>query len=425
MAAPANYRDMWRELGLNLESHDALLAALGTGYSQVMVSQKDRPKAMDYFNFVMSEIHCLRIRELVDARAAGKIVVGAYCTFVPEELVLAVGGVCVGLCSGADWAMDEVEKYLPRNTCALIKSALGFKLGGVCPYVEACQLIVGENTCDGKKKAYEIFAKIFKKPFHVMDLPNVKNDQGKSLFRSEYARLLAKLEEVSGRQATPDAIAEGVRVVNEKRAAVQRLARLRGADPSPISGLDALLVSQVYFYDDPVRFTKSVNALCDEIDSRIAAALGVFPKGRPRILVSGCPMSAPNWKVHSLIEGSGAVVVGEESCVGERGTRGQVAVDQSPLDALVERYMQIDCAIFSPNASRLEHIKEMAKRLGAHGVVLYGLHFCSPYLMEAMDIEKELERTGIPAIRLETDYSSLDTAQLKTRIEAFVERIAS
>lgn len=42
------------------------------------------------------------------------------------------------------------------NTCALIKSFMGFKLAKLCPFIESCDLVVGETTCDGKKKAYEI-----------------------------------------------------------------------------------------------------------------------------------------------------------------------------------------------------------------------------------------------------------------------------
>ena len=62
-------------------------------------------------------------------------------------------------------------------------------------------------------------------------------------------------------------------------------------------------------------------------------------------------------------------------------------------------------------------------RTRADGVILYGLNFCSPYSMEAIGIEKELEKSGIPAIRIETDYSQEDVAQIATRVEAFIERI--
>jgi benzoyl-CoA reductase/2-hydroxyglutaryl-CoA dehydratase subunit BcrC/BadD/HgdB len=94
------------------------------------------------------------------------------------------------------------------------------------------------------------------------------------------------------------------------------------------------------------------------------------------------------------------------------------------MDALVERYLSIDCAIYTPNPERLQHAKEMAQKYHAHGVVLYSLQFCAPYMIEAMHLERELEKQGIPAIRIETDYSQEDIAQIKTRIEAFVERIA-
>ena len=105
---------------------------------------------------------------------------------------------------------------------------------------------------------------------------------------------------------------QGIETVNNKRKAMHRLAQLRAANPVPISGLDVLLANQVYFYDNPERFTASINAICDELEERIANGEGVFPKDAPRILLSGCPMAVPNWKVPGIIETSGAIMVGEE-----------------------------------------------------------------------------------------------------------------
>ncbi len=425
--AAVDYRPMWTELGLDLDAHDALLGVLSQAYGDIFMSQKNRPEEMAYFDFVMSEVHGLRIKELMDAKEAGRRVIGTYCTFVPEELVLAVDGIMVGLCAGADFAVDEAEKLLPRNTCALIKSTFGFKLGRVCPYLEACDMVIGENTCDGKKKAYEMLDRLVPN-FYAMDMPQMKSSQGKALLRAEYVKLKERLEQLSGKSITAQSLKKAIATVNAKRQAVQRLARLRAADPAPISGLDGLLVNQVFFYDNAQRFTASVNKICDELESRVKARDGVKPTGTTRLLVSGCPMAVPNWKVPAIVEGLDAVIVGEESCVGERGSRG--LVDDSAgdvdglIDAIVERYLDIDCAIFTPNTERLAHIKEMANEYKADGVVLYGLNFCSPYLIEALDVERELEKAGIPAIRIETDYSQEDTGQIRTRIEAFIERVS-
>ncbi|NLP01843.1 MAG: 2-hydroxyacyl-CoA dehydratase [Fibrobacter sp.] len=422
-----DYRQMWKELGLNLENHDALMEVLGKVYAEIFVSQKNRPEKTSYLDFVMSEVHGARIQELVEAKKQGRKVIGTYCTFVPEEIVIAANGIMVGLCAGADFATEEVEKILPKNLCALIKSTFGFKLGGVCPYLEASDLIVGENTCDGKKKAWEVFGNLVKK-MYVMDMPQVKTQDGKALLKKEYLKFISQIQELTGNSITVESLRKGIEIVNAKRQAVYRLSKARINNPVPVSGLDSLLINQIFFYEDPIRFTQQINELCDELERRVSEGKGSFPAGTPRILFSGCPMAVPNWKIPAIIETTGGVIVAEESCVGERGTRNLVESTgdtlDSLVDAIVDRYFQIDCAIFSPNQDRLTHIKEMYRKYNADGVVLYGIQFCSPYAVEAIGIEKELEKSGIPATRIETDYSQEDVGQLKTRLQAFIERIA-
>jgi benzoyl-CoA reductase/2-hydroxyglutaryl-CoA dehydratase subunit BcrC/BadD/HgdB len=422
----AEYEQMWKGLGLDLAAHDALLQVLGKGYQDIFLSQTGRPKGMDYFNFVMSEVHGLRIKELLDGKKEGRKVIGCYCVFVPEEIVRAADATMVGLCAGADFATEEVEKVLPRNTCALIKSAFGFKLGKVCPYLESSDMIVGENTCDGKKKSYEVLNTLVPN-LYVMDLPQVKSNAGRSLLRAEYGKFKKAVEDLTGVTIDAARLKKGIEIVNNKRKAIHRLAKLRKGDPAPISGLDALLINQVYFYDDPVRFTDSVNKICDELETRVRDGQGSSPKGRPRILMSGCPMAVPNWKLPWVVETSGAVIVGEESCVGERGTRNLTddsgtTVDQL-MEAIVDRYFKIDCAVFTPNPDRLEHVRQMSRDYEADGVIHYGLQFCQPYQIESLPMEKALEESGIPTLRVDTDYSMEDVEQLKTRVEAFVERI--
>jgi benzoyl-CoA reductase/2-hydroxyglutaryl-CoA dehydratase subunit BcrC/BadD/HgdB len=421
-----NYRSMWQDLGLDLVAHDALLGILGKAYQDIFLSQKNRPEGMGYFDFVMSEVHGLRIKELLDEKEAGRKIIGSYCVFVPEEIVLAANATLVGLCSGADFAMEEVEKLLPRNTCALIKSSFGFKLGKVCPYLESADMIVGENTCDGKKKAYESLGNLVKN-LYVMDLPQVKSDQGRAILKSEYDRFKTSVEKLTGVSITAESLTQAIRTVNAKRSAIHRLSFLRKEDPAPISGLDALLANQVFFYDNPARFTESVNKICDELEKRIKEKQGAFPEKTPRVLISGCPQAVPNWKLPFIVETSGAVIVGEESCVGERGTRNLTdetgKTVEEMMEAIVDRYYKVDCAIFTPNPERLDHIQEMADTYKADGVIHYGLQFCQPYLMESIPVEKALEEKKIPTLRIETDYSLEDVGQLKTRIEAFIEQL--
>ena len=74
-------------------------------------------------------------------------------------------------------------------------------------------------------------------------------------------------------------------------------------------------------------------------------------------------MAVPNWKLPTILETSGAIMVGEESCIGERGQRNLVDESATSLDSMLEvivdRYFQIDCAVFTPNQGRVEHVEDM------------------------------------------------------------------
>jgi len=138
-------------------------------------------------------------------------------------------------------------------------------------------------------------------------------------------------------------------------------------------------------------------------------------------------MAVPNWKLPFVLESSGAVVVAEESCIGTRNTRDLVAEDGRTLDELidriVDRYLKIDCACFTPNVERIEHVVEMARALKVDGVVHYALQFCQPYTIESFKIERALRTAGIPLLKIETDYGMEDVDILKNRVQAFVEMI--
>ena len=352
-------------------------------------------------------------------------VVGTFCVYVPEELVLAVDGVQIGLCAGAEVGFEKAEEHLPRNTCALIKAFVGFRLADLCPYTEVADFVVGETTCDGKKKAYELFSGF--KDLYVMEIPQMKRESDRQLWKTEILRFRDELEKRSGKKITAEGLKKGIEIVNEKRKALQRLAKIRYKHPSVISGRDALLINQISFYDNPARFIGSVNTLCDELEERGKSGVSINGNSFKKIVMSGCPMAVPNWKTPFLVESAGAAIVAEESCVGERNTRDMIAGYgdslETMLESLVDRYMKIDCACFTPNEERLENIIKMVRDSKADGVIHYSLQFCTPYLIESKKVQERCRQEGIPYLTLETDYSSGDMEQLKTRIEAFLEKL--
>jgi Benzoyl-CoA reductase/2-hydroxyglutaryl-CoA dehydratase subunit, BcrC/BadD/HgdB len=421
------YVELWKSIGMDIEKHNILLNALGQFYTSIYLSQKNRPQKIDYFDWVVSEVHGGRIKELNDQRAQGKKVVGAFCVYAPEELAYAAGANMVGLCGGADFSVPDAEAVLPRNLCPLIKSFYGFKLNRTCPYFQSSDLVVGETTCDGKKKVYELLAELI--PTYVLEVPHRPDtEQGREFWLKELEAFKAKLEEVTGNKITAENLKAAIELINNKRKALKRLSDLRANSPSPISGLDGLLINQISFMDDPKRFTEKVNILCDELEGRVKNGVGVAAKDAPRLLVAGCPMAVPNWKLHSIVQATCATIVAEESCVGTRYFTDLVEPKGDSVDdllwAIVEKYSKIPCACFTPNDKRIKSIEDLAKQFKADGIIYYTLQNCHDYNVEGVKVDRAMKAQGIPMLKVETDYSMGDAPQIQTRVEAFLEIIA-
>ena len=61
----SDYVSMWKDLGMDLENHDLLCQVLPTAVGDVFLSQENRPKAMDFWDLVISEVHGIRPAELI------------------------------------------------------------------------------------------------------------------------------------------------------------------------------------------------------------------------------------------------------------------------------------------------------------------------------------------------------------------------
>ena len=428
MVVSESYNELLSSIGIDIEKHTKLLEAVGGEYVKQFLGQPNRPEAMKYFDWFMSEIHGQRIAEINELKAQNKPAIGTFCIFIPEEIVVGAGGSCYGLCGGAQETIADAETELPRNICPLIKSAHGFKLQRTCPYTQSSDFIYGETTCEAKKKTWEILDKHH--PVHVMNIPHMKREKDLQMWKEEISDFKTHIEKIIGKKLSTEEIKEGTRIINEKRKALQRLDALRGMHPDvvPISGKDGLLVTQIGFMDDPVRYTQKVNELCDELEKRVEEKVSVFEKDRPRLMVLGTPFAIPNWKLHSVVESSGGVIINEESCIGNRYYKDNVDLESvqtedDMMQKLLERYSKVDCACFTPNTPRIDKIVKMYKDRKADGCIYYTLSFCHTYNVEAHLVTEALEKEGIPCLVIESDYSKEDVGQIKTRVEAFLESL--
>ena len=379
---------------------------------------KDLPKVFEEF----AEARRNAFVNVKTVKDAGTPVIGSYCTYFPTELALAAGAASVGLCSTSGETIPAAEKDLPANLCPLIKSSYGFAKEDKCPFFYFSDIVVGENTCDGKKKMYELMSD-FKDVF-IMDLPNSQSEKGRELYRAELLRLRKYVEEKFGREITDDDLREAVKLENEIRLAKKRLVDTMKHDPCPVNGLDMFKI----LYGSGFKFNRS--EIPQELDGITAKIEKEYEEGkkidkRPRIVITGCPIGGVTEKVISAVENNGGVVVAMENCVGAK--QYDRLVDENAEDiwaAVADRYLEIGCSVMTPNPNRYDLLGRTIDEYKADGVLEMTLQACHTYNVEHKSIEKFCtEEKKIPYFMVETDYSEADIAQLNTRIAAFIEML--
>jgi benzoyl-CoA reductase/2-hydroxyglutaryl-CoA dehydratase subunit BcrC/BadD/HgdB len=353
----------------------------------------------------------------------GRRVVGTFCSYVPVELILAAGLVPVGLCASSDETIAEAEKSLPRNLCPLIKSSYGFAVSGKCPYTYFADLVVGETTCDGKVKMYELLGRL--KEVYVMDLPHTqRKEASRQGWLREVRSFAEKLQERFGLTITDEALRQAIRERNAERALLKELYELSTRRPPPISGLRQLQM----LYGSQFKFVyaqkmRELREAIDAIKAGYAAGERPVPEGAKRILITGCPMGGATEKLVRVIEESGAVVVVYENCTGAKQFDRQVAETGCPYEALADYYLAIGCSVMTPNHNRLELLGRLCDQFAVDGVVEMVLQSCHTYAVETQTVRDFLKGRGVPFLSVETDYSAGDAEQLKTRAAAFIEML--
>ena len=360
--------------------------------------------------------------EIKEYKDKGIPVIGMYCAYFPTELAMAAGAIPVGLCSFSNETITAAERDLPKSMCPLVKSSYGFAISDRCPFFHFADLVIGETTCDGKKKMYELMAEF--KPVHVMELPNSQSERGLAFWKSEIIRTKEYLEEFFHMVITEEMIRDAVHLNNQIRTSLKNLCEVMKLDPVPVRGEDIqkMVQGSKYRFD----FATTPGVVKEVIDKIMTEyRQGKHLEKRPRILVTGCPIGGDSLKVIRAIEDNGGVVVAIENCSGVRTLGNPVEEDCEDIyEAIARKYLSTGCSIMTPNDNRIDLIGEIIDEYHVDGVVEMILTGCHATGAESVYIRKFVtEEKHLPYIAVDTDYSTADQGQIATRLTAFLEMI--
>ncbi len=365
-----------------------------------------------------------RPKELTQAKAQGKRILGYFCSYIPEELVWASGLIPVRLCRrGDNQAATIGRSFLTTNSCPFACSCVGLKKQGRDPYFKLVDLVADAPACLQMRRVFEVWERYFGVKVILLSFPRkFYLPEASEYFARMLEPFTRELSDYSRIPVTPERLSRAVELYNHIRRRQQRLYSLLREDPPPITWRDVFRIIHAGFVLDREMYRDILDELLEEI-------LPQPHTNRPpqaRLLLAGSIMAPGDEKLFNILGELDAEPVMDELCTGSRGTWGQV---DAPNEGSLARHYLTNIPCSSLPYPRLEddprhaHISRLIKDYRIQGVIYHTLHFCDAYNFKVQHLHNLLSSYSIPLLHLNSDYSMADAGQIRTRVEAFLEII--
>ncbi len=347
-------------------------------------------------------------------KSRNKRVVGWTCTYTPEEIMYAADILPVRIL-GRSKSTRLADAYCPDNMCSFCRSCFDLALKGDYDYLDG---YVASNSCDNREKIYDLWRHHVEIPyFYFINAPHTNTEKAHGFFYDELVRFKESLKNTFGTPISDQSLRKAIKVYNENRTLLKKVYDLRREDPPFISGVEALEIVLSSMLTHKERHNRLLNQLLREVSGR-----SDLPKSGVRLLVSGSVMDDAG--LLRIVEAAGGSVVADDLSTGSRYFWDLVDSDAEPLRAIAKRYLdKVPCPFMYQSEERFKHVMDMAKRYDVEGAIIFVLKFCDPHLFDAPLLKEELESSGLPVLYLEWEHAMTGIAQLRTRIEAFIEMI--
>jgi benzoyl-CoA reductase/2-hydroxyglutaryl-CoA dehydratase subunit BcrC/BadD/HgdB len=353
-------------------------------------------------------------------RKGGKVF-GYTCSYVPEEMLYAEDGPArflpVRMGAQGCETTEDADVYMHRFMCSFVRSLMQMGLTGEYGFLDG---VIITSCCEHMRKTYELWRDHVKPPFLAMvSVPHrVEGDRHFRWYQEEIVNLQEEIGNRYGYLPSRNTLRESIKTYNKYRELMAQLYGLRAIEHPKLTGAEALKIAQAGFSMPKELFNEKLEAAIEEIKERPGVK-----DCRARIMVGGSYMDTP--LLMDVIESTDAIVVTDSLCAGRKYVEGRVEETGDPMEALARRYFsRLPCPrMIGGYRDRVEFTRKLAREAKVDGVVFVRIPFCDHHGVENLMETRDLEESGIPTLNLEKEYLAEDKGRLKTRIQAFLEKI--
>lgn len=239
--------------------------------------------------------------------------------------------------------------------------------------------------------------------------------------RESFETLKAELEDFVGRPVEDASLHASVRLFNRNRQLIRRLYEMRVSGAVALTATQMQAVVKSSMIMDKAEHTALLESLLEQVERNPEPS----PQGI-RLHLSGHFCQAPKREILDMIEGCGAIVVGDDLYHGFRYISTDVRPDGDPIDALAEWYLARNTGVPCPtrvqnNVDWDGYLLNAIEREKAQGMIVLMAKFCEPHMYYYPEVKEAFERRGVPHLLIETEHEAMAIESLKTRVETFLE----
>jgi len=352
-----------------------------------------------------------------DYKKQGKKVIGFFCSYVPEEIIYAGGMLPYRIRPTGCMETTSADAYMSRLNCTFARSCLEFMSKGVFDFLDG---VVIANSCDNIRRIYDILREKRPYPFmHFISIPHKAGSEGAlNWFKDEVTHFKENIERFFGIRISEEALSDAIEVYNETRDLLRKLYELRQEVNPPLTGAESLSVILAGTTTPKDRYNQLLRNFLEELRGREGIS-----GYRARLMIVGSEYD--DLAYTKIIEDLGGLVVTDTLCYGSRYFWEPVETQKDLLGGLAKSYLsRPSCPRMSDRVTeRADFLREMAERFKVDGVIFQKIRYCDLWGGESIYLEKRLKELNIPLLSLEREYTLSGVGQLKTRVQAFLERI--
>ena len=356
---------------------------------------------------------------IADWKRSGKKVVGFFCCYVPEEILCAADILPVRMRAPGCAETSLADTYMSHLNCSFMRSCLQYALDGKYDFLDG---LVFSSSCDHVRRLYDVLREVAPAEFpflHLLSVPHKTDEDLVKWYAADLNDFRSNVEVFSEREISEERLRCAIDVYNETRSLLRQLYELRKRNNPPLTGSDTLSVFLAGCSMPKREFNALLRTLLLELENKEGNS-----GHRARLMMAGSG-GCDNPAYFQILEDLGGLIVTDSLCFGSRYFWEPVTIQEDLMVGLARSYLRRPSCprMVNGTAERTDYVKQMVEDFDVDGVVFQRIRYCDLWGGQMLQMEKDLRESRIPMLSLDREYSLSATGQLRTRVQAFLERL--